>query len=228
MPKSREISEMVDQLLAGDRKAAAKLMTIVENEETTAKSITKKLKPHIGRGNNIGITGPLGAGKSTIIDAIVNEYRNRKQKVGIVAVDPSSEFTGGALLGDRIRQTSSIGDEKVFFRSISTRGCLGGLSRCANDVASILDAYGSNVILIETTGAGQSDINVAKLDNVGEALYDIIKMMNIALGKDAGHFFIKELRNSIGEAYYSTIDDMGLDLGIMQLEHEIDELEKKL
>lgn len=197
LPKSTEISEMVDQLLIGDRKAAAKLMTIVENEETTAKSITKKLKPHIGRGYNIGVTGPLGAGKSTIIDAIVKEYRNKKQKVGVVAVDPSSEFTGGALLGDRIRQTSSIGDEKVFFRSISTRGCLGGLSRCANDVANILDAYGSNIILIETTGAGQSDINVARIAQttilvLTPAIGDDIQLMKSGIIEIADIFVINK------------------------------------
>lgn len=197
LPKSREISEMVDQLIAGDRKAAAKLMTIVENEETTAKSITKKLKPHIGRGYNIGVTGPLGAGKSTIIDAIVKKYRNKKQKVGVVAVDPSSEFTGGALLGDRIRQTSSIGDEKVFFRSISTRGCLGGLSRCANDVANILDAYGSNIILIETTGAGQSDINVARIAQttilvLTPAVGDDIQLMKSGIIEIADIFVINK------------------------------------
>ncbi len=197
LTKSREISEMVDQLIAGDRKAAAKLMTIVENEETTAKSITKKLKPHIGRGYNIGVTGPLGAGKSTIIDAIVKKYRNKKQKVGVVAVDPSSEFTGGALLGDRIRQTSSIGDEKVFFRSISTRGCLGGLSRCANDVANILDAYGSNIILIETTGAGQSDINVARIAQttilvLTPAVGDDIQLMKSGIIEIADIFVINK------------------------------------
>lgn len=197
MPKSREISEMVNKLLAGDRKAAAKLMTIVENEKTIAKSITKKLEPHIGQGYNIGVTGPLGAGKSTIIDAIVKEYRNRKQKVGVVAVDPSSEFTGGALLGDRIRQKSSIGDEEVFFRSISTRGCLGGLSRCTNDVANILDAYGSNIILIETTGAGQSDINVARIAQttilvLTPAVGDDIQLMKSGIIEIADIFIINK------------------------------------
>lgn len=197
LPNSREISEMVDKLLAGDRKAAAKLMTLVENEEAIAKSITKKLEPHIGRGYNIGVTGSLGAGKSTIIDAIVKEYRNKKQKVGVVAVDPSSEFTGGALLGDRIRQKSSIGDKEVFFRSISTRGCLGGLSRCANDVANILDAYGSNIILIETIGAGQSDINVAKIAQttilvLTPAVGDDIQLMKSGIIEIADIFIINK------------------------------------
>ncbi|WP_455278256.1 methylmalonyl Co-A mutase-associated GTPase MeaB [[Eubacterium] cellulosolvens] len=197
MHKSREISEMVDKLLSGDRKAAAKLMTIVENEEATAKSITKKLESHIGRAYIIGVTGPLGAGKSTIIDAIVKGYRNRKQKVGVVAVDPSSEFTGGALLGDRIRQTSSIGDKEVFFRSLSTRGCLGGLSRCANDVAKILDAYGSNIILIETTGAGQSDINVARIAQttiliLTPAVGDDIQLMKSGIIEIADIFIINK------------------------------------
>ena len=197
MAENREISEMVKKLLSGDRKAAAKLMTIVENEEVLSKSITKKLEPHIGQGYSIGITGPLGAGKSTIINAIVQEYRNKKQKVGVVAVDPSSEFTGGALLGDRIRQTSSVGDKEVFFRSLSTRGCLGGLSRCANDVARILDAYGSNIILIETTGAGQSDINVARIAQttiliLTPAVGDDIQLMKSGLIEIADIFVINK------------------------------------
>jgi LAO/AO transport system kinase len=152
----------VDQVLAGDVRAAARLMRDVDDRMPAALADLKELYRHTGRGTVIGITGNPGVGKSTVVDALIGSYRKAGLKVGVVAVDPTSPFTGGAILGDRIRMQQHALDAGVFIRSLATRGQLGGLSRSTFDVALVLDAMGFERILIETVGVGQDEIDVMK------------------------------------------------------------------
>ena len=153
--------EIVDKLLEGDRRAMARLMTLVENSSAHSKEALALIYPHTGRAHVIGITGPPGAGKSTLVEKLALEYRNLDRTVGIIAVDPSSPFTGGALLGDRIRMSKIALDRDIFIRSMGTRGKLGGLARSTNDIIKVMDAFGKDVILVETVGAGQAEVDIA-------------------------------------------------------------------
>ncbi len=153
---------LVDETLRGSVRAMAKLITLVENEMPGALEALKKLYPQTGRAYTIGITGPSGSGKSTLTDRLTKELRKGKYTVGILAVDPSSPFSGGALLGDRLRMQEITNDEDVFVRSMATRGTLGGLSRSTGDAIKILDAFGKDFILIETVGVGQDEVDIVK------------------------------------------------------------------
>jgi LAO/AO transport system kinase len=154
--------DLIDRILHGDPRAAARLITMVENGTAEAVAALKAIYPHTGRGYVIGITGPPGSGKSTLTDRITAELRQLGKTVGIIAVDPTSPFTGGAILGDRIRMQRHSLDDGVFIRSMATRGHLGGLSRSTNDVVDVLDAMGKEYILIETVGVGQAEIEIVR------------------------------------------------------------------
>ncbi|MBN8595055.1 MAG: methylmalonyl Co-A mutase-associated GTPase MeaB [Anaerolineae bacterium] len=154
--------EIVPALLAGDRRALARLLTRIENESPGAAEALAALYPHTGRAHIIGVTGSPGTGKSSLVNAIAQAYRAQGKTVGIICVDPTSPFTGGAILGDRIRMRDLAGDAGVFIRSMATRGSLGGLSRTARDAVRALDAAGFDVILIETVGAGQSEVDIVR------------------------------------------------------------------
>jgi LAO/AO transport system kinase len=156
------IAELVSGALSGSVRALAKLITLVENEMPGAVEALQQLYPRTGHAYIVGITGPPGSGKSTLTDKITKELRKKGYTVGIVAVDPTSPFSGGALLGDRLRMQDITSDEGVFVRSMATRGTLGGLSRATADTVKILDAFGKDFILIETVGVGQDEVDIAK------------------------------------------------------------------
>ncbi|QLG63448.1 methylmalonyl Co-A mutase-associated GTPase MeaB [Halorarum salinum] len=155
-------SELVGELLAGKHRALARVISKIEDRAPGYRDIVSELHRHTGHAEVIGVTGSPGAGKSTLVDKLAKAYRDRGETVGIIAVDPSSPFTGGAVLGDRIRMGSNVGDMDVFVRSMSARGTLGGLSTATADAVKALDAFGKDKVIIETVGAGQNEVDVVR------------------------------------------------------------------
>lgn len=151
---------LAERILEGDIRAASRLMRDVDDRMSSAVDQLKKLYLKTGKGYVVGITGPPGSGKSTIVDKMVDIFRKEEKSVGVIAVDPTSPFTGGAILGDRIRMQRHATDEGVFIRSLATRGCLGGLTRSTQDIVNVMDAMGKNIILVETVGVGQDEIKI--------------------------------------------------------------------
>ncbi|MEJ5261868.1 MAG: methylmalonyl Co-A mutase-associated GTPase MeaB [Ignavibacterium sp.] len=153
---------LLEKLLNGDRRSVARAISFIESDNNLTSEYLKELYSKVGNAYRIGITGPPGAGKSTITNQLTKLYRKQNKKVGIIAVDPTSPFTGGALLGDRVRMSDVGMDSGVFIRSMATRGSLGGLSKKAIDAADILDAAGFDIIILETVGVGQSELDIAQ------------------------------------------------------------------
>lgn len=153
---------LIDRLLAGERRALARIVSIIEHGGTDAREILARLYPHTGAAHIVGITGPPGAGKSTLVNELALEVRRRGRTVAIIAVDPTSPFTGGAILGDRIRMQPLGGDQGVFVRSMASRGQLGGIARATGDVVKVFDAAGFDLIMVETLGAGQAEVEIVR------------------------------------------------------------------
>ncbi len=160
--RSRDsVRSLVDGLLAGDKRAAGKLISLIEDDEPEAMDVLARVHPHTGHAHIVGFTGPPGVGKSSLINRLVRAYRARGRKVGVVAVDPTSPYTGGAVLGDRIRMADTGVDPGVFIRSMATRGHAGGLALATFDAVRVLDALGMDLVFVETVGAGQSEVEIA-------------------------------------------------------------------
>lgn len=155
-----QVQNLVREVLAGNKRGVARAITLVENDDPMKSALLQALYPHTGSAYIVGITGSPGAGKSSLVDQLIHHLRQRDQQVGVLAVDPSSPFTGGAILGDRVRMNRHAADPKVYIRSMGTRGSLGGLARSTREVLRILDASGCRVILLETVGVGQSELDV--------------------------------------------------------------------
>src|SRR5437016_7193393 len=163
LPRCRcVLQNIIERLLAGDRRALARMVTLIENESPSARRYLAELHQHAGHAHIVGVTGAPGAGKSTLVTRLVRELRRREHKVGVVAVDPTSPFSGGAILGDRIRMMELAGDPEVFIRSMASRGNLGGLAASTRDVVRAMDAAGYDPLLIETVGTGQAEVEVMR------------------------------------------------------------------
>jgi LAO/AO transport system kinase len=154
------------RVIEGDARAVARAISLIEDESPAAADLIRRIFPSTGRAYLVGVTGPPGSGKSTLVDRVTTELRQASTTVGVIAVDPTSPFSGGAILGDRVRMQAHAGDSGVFIRSMATRGHLGGLARATSEAALVLDAAGKDVILIETVGVGQDEIDIVRTADV--------------------------------------------------------------
>jgi LAO/AO transport system kinase len=161
---------LVERLVAGDARAIARAISLVEDETPDGATLIAEIYARTGRAYLIGVTGPPGSGKSTLVDVLIGEIRRAGLSVGVIAVDPTSPFTGGAILGDRVRMNAHFGDAGVFIRSMATRGHLGGLARATSDVALILDAAGKDIVIIETVGVGQDEVDIVRTADISIVL----------------------------------------------------------
>jgi LAO/AO transport system kinase len=191
------LTQLLEKMFAGDERALARLITFVEREGSEVGPILQAIAPKLGRAFTVGITGPPGAGKSSLVDRLATLMRKAGKTVGIIAVDPSSPFSGGALLGDRIRMTQHFLDQGVFIRSMATRGSHGGLARATKDVIKLLDAAGRDYVLVETVGVGQTELDVmGATDTVLVALVpeagDGVQVMKAGLMEIADIFVVNK------------------------------------
>ena len=163
---NHNLQQWIERLRSGDARALARAISTVENREPASSALLKAIFPHTGRARIIGLTGAPGSGKSTLVDQLAKHYRKENRTVGIIAVDPTSPYTGGAILGDRIRMQDHFADPGIYIRSMATRGSLGGLARATADVATVLDASGRDLIMIETVGVGQDEVDIVRLADI--------------------------------------------------------------
>jgi len=205
--------KLVEQMLKGENVSLSRIISLVENESSQVPEIMKLIAPHLGKAHCIGITGPPGVGKSTLIDKLTALMRKQGLKVGIIAVDPSSPFTGGAVLGDRIRMQQHYLDDGVFIRSMATRGSMGGLPQTASSVIKLLDAAGKDIILVETVGVGQSEVDI--MENTDTVLVilcpesgDAIQTMKAGLFEIADIFVVNKADNPGADNFVHDIQAM--------------------
>ena len=219
----KNLDQMIDELLTGNIGSTAKIISLAESESEKHHEIMRRIYPHTGNSMLLGITGPGGAGKSTLTDRLISKYRSLGKSIGVVVVDPSSPFSGGALLGDRIRLQKHFLDPEVFIRSMASRGYLGGLSKATYDVIRIMEAMGKDIVIVETLGAGQDEIDVVHLahtcllvstpgtgDDIQAMKAGIMEIADIiVLNKadlDGANISIRHLENSISAAIFKEDD----------------------
>ena len=205
--------ELASKVLEGDILAAARLISHIEDETPEALEEMNAIYPHIGRAYIVGITGPPGAGKSTLTDNLIRVFRSRKMTVGVIAIDPTSAFTGGAILGDRVRMQKHSTDKGVFIRSLATRGWIGGLAKATIGAIHIMDAMGKDIILVETVGSGQIEIDITRAADTTLLILtpgagDEIQMMKAGI-LEAADIFI------INKADKEGVDNIRMDLEVM-------------
>jgi LAO/AO transport system kinase len=210
------LDTLVQKALEGDARSTARLISIIESEAPSAESIMRSIYPHTGKAQILGITGSPGAGKSTLTDKIITSLRDAGKTVGVIAVDPSSPFSGGAILGDRLRMQQHATESGVFIRSMGTRGSLGGVSRATYEAALILDACGKDVVLIETVGVGQSEVDIMRIaDTVCLVLVpgmgDDIQIMKAGIMEIADLFVVNKADRDGAERVVREVEMM-LDL----------------
>ena len=195
---NQDIQAWIDQLRSGDTRALSRAISTVENHAPGWSDLLKALFPHSGKACVLGLTGAPGAGKSTLVDHLARHYRKRDRTVGIIAVDPTSPYTGGAILGDRIRMQEHFSDPGIYIRSMATRGSLGGLARTTADVATVLDASGRDVVMIETVGVGQDEVDIVRLADVTVVILvpgmgDDVQMIKAGIMEIADIFVINKI-----------------------------------
>ena len=205
--------EFINKILSGDKRAVSRAISVVENEEAESGKLLKELFPHTGKAFRVGITGPPGAGKSTITNCLIKLLVEKGIKVGVIAVDPTSPFTGGALLGDRIRMSESGLLDNVFIRSMATRGSLGGLCKNVVEACDVLDAAGKEFILIETVGVGQSELDIAQMADTTVVVLvpesgDAVQAMKAGLMEIADIFVINKADRDGADSVASSLKNI--------------------
>lgn len=216
--KKMRMSDLAQEVLKGNHRAIARAISLVENDRNAAREMMKKIFPHTGGSLIVGITGSSGSGKSTLVDQMTGLLRKKRDKIGIVAVDPSSPFSGGAILGDRIRMMQHSVDPQIFIRSMATRGHLGGLARATGEAISILEAAGKSIILVETVGVGQDEVEVIKLADIILVVLipgagDEIQVFKAGLMEIADIFVLNKSDSPFAERMETQLRAM-LDLGL--------------
>ena len=207
------MSDLSSSVLKGDVRSIARLITLVENDSSDAIESMKKIHRHTGKAHVIGVTGVMGSGKSSLIFELAYSYRKQGKKVGVIAIDPTSPFTGGALLGDRVRMMDLSADDGVFIRSMGTHGMLGGLTSAVYDVVEILDAAGMDIILVETVGVGQAEVDIVKIADTTlvvlvPGLGDSIQTIKAGLMEIADIFVVNKADRSGVEQIVAEIESM--------------------
>lgn len=217
--KKRGMSDLAQEVIKGNHRAIAQAISLVENNRSAAQEMMKKIFAHTGESIIVGITGSPGSGKSTLVDQMAGILRKNKKKIGIIAVDPSSPFSGGAILGDRIRMMQHSVDPEIFIRSMATRGHLGGLAKATGEAIAVLEAAGKDFILVETVGVGQDEVEVVKLADIILVILipgagDEIQVFKAGIMEIADIFILNKADSSLADRTEKQLKAM-LDLGLV-------------
>src|SRR6202158_3871476 len=207
------VEKWAELVRAGDVRAISRAIAAIEKHQVEAEELLRRLFAHTGRAYLTGVTGAPGTGKSTLVDRLAAYYRKREEAVGVIAVDPTSPYTGGAILGDRIRMQAHATDSGIFIRSMATRGCLGGVARATSDVALVLDAAGKQIVLIETVGVGQDEIDIVRLADctlvlVVPGMGDDVQSMKAGLMEIANIFVLNKAEREGADRLAQQIEAM--------------------